>query len=103
MARELHKAARDTGEDEATHHGLMKMTPAMGTRHPRPRSSITVGFTRYLAISCRSRRDELRSTTFHEPPHDIRHRHAGPAGDIRPVATATASPSRATHPWQVSN
>jgi hypothetical protein len=48
MARELHKAARDTGEDEATHHGLMKMTAAMGTRHSRPRSSITVGFTRYL-------------------------------------------------------
>ena len=36
MARELRKAARDTGEDEATHHGLMKMTPAMGTRHPAP-------------------------------------------------------------------
>jgi hypothetical protein len=32
----------------------------------------------HLVISCGSRHDELRSTTFYEPPHDIRHRHAGP-------------------------
>ena len=27
MARELRKAARDTGEDVAAHHGLVKMIP----------------------------------------------------------------------------
>jgi hypothetical protein len=27
MARELRKAARDTGEDVAPHHGLVKMIP----------------------------------------------------------------------------
>ena len=32
----------------------------------------------HLLISCGSCHDELRSTTFYEPPHDIRHRQAGP-------------------------
>jgi hypothetical protein len=31
-----------------------------------------------LLISCGSCHDELRRTTFYEPPHDIRHRQAGP-------------------------
>ena len=39
MARELRKAARDTGEDVAAHHGLVKMIPQWerGTRAPRER------------------------------------------------------------------
>ena len=32
----------------------------------------------HLLISCGSCHDELRHTTFYEPPHDIRHRQAGP-------------------------
>jgi hypothetical protein len=32
----------------------------------------------HLLISCGSCHDELWSTTFYEPPHDIRHRQAGP-------------------------
>ena len=32
----------------------------------------------YLLISCGSCHDELRRTTFYEPPHDIKHRQAGP-------------------------
>jgi len=44
----------------------------------------------HLSISCQGCRAQLRSTTFYEPPHDIRHRQAGSvAGGIRPVATAT--------------
>jgi len=39
MARELRKAARDTGEDVAAHHGLVKMIPQWerGNRTPRER------------------------------------------------------------------
>ena len=39
MARELRKAARDTGEDVAAHHGLVKMIPQWerGARVPRER------------------------------------------------------------------
>ena len=39
MARELRKAARDTGEDVAAHHGLVKMIPhwERGDRAPRER------------------------------------------------------------------
>ena len=39
MARELRKAARDTGEDVAAHHGLVKMIPQWerGVRAPRER------------------------------------------------------------------
>jgi hypothetical protein len=32
----------------------------------------------HLWISCGSCHDLQRSTTFYEPPHDIRHRQAGP-------------------------
>jgi hypothetical protein len=39
MARELRKAAKDTGEDVAAHHGLVKMIPQWerGARAPRER------------------------------------------------------------------
>jgi transcriptional regulator with XRE-family HTH domain len=39
MARELRKAARDSGEDVAAHHGLVKMIPQWerGGRQPRER------------------------------------------------------------------
>jgi len=39
MARELRKAAKDTGEDVAAHHGLVKMIPQWerGNRAPRER------------------------------------------------------------------
>ena len=39
MARELRKAARDSGEDVAAHHGLVKMIPQweQGGRAPRER------------------------------------------------------------------
>ena len=39
MARELRKAARDTGENVAAHHGLVKMIPQWerGNRAPRER------------------------------------------------------------------
>ena len=39
MARELRKAARDSGEDVAAHHGLVKMIPQWerGSRAPRER------------------------------------------------------------------
>ena len=39
MARELRRAARDTGEDIAAHHGLVKMIPQWerGSRAPRER------------------------------------------------------------------
>ena len=36
----------------------------------------------HVLISCGSCHDELRSTTFYEPPHDIRHRQIGPRGVV---------------------
>jgi transcriptional regulator with XRE-family HTH domain len=47
MARELRKAARDTGEDVAAHHGLVKMIPQWerGDRAPRERYRL-----RYLKV-----------------------------------------------------
>jgi hypothetical protein len=45
----------------------------------------------HLLISCGSYHNELRSTTFYEPPHNIRHRQArSVAGVCRPVVTTTA-------------
>jgi hypothetical protein len=41
----------------------------------------------HLLISCGSRHDELQSTTFYEPPHDIKHRRSG-AGGLWLVAAA---------------
>jgi len=42
MARELRRAARDTGEDAAAHHGLVKMIPQWdrGDRVPCERSRL---------------------------------------------------------------
>ena len=37
MARELRKAARDTGEDVAAHHGLVKMIPQRERDNRTPR------------------------------------------------------------------
>jgi transcriptional regulator with XRE-family HTH domain len=37
MARELRKAARDSGEDVAAHHGLVKMIPQWERGHRAPR------------------------------------------------------------------
>ena len=37
MARELRKAARDTGEDVAAHHGLVKMIPQWERDNRTPR------------------------------------------------------------------
>jgi hypothetical protein len=47
----------------------------------------------HLLISCGSCHDERRSATFYEPPHDIRHRQAGPWLVVLgpwPTITATA-------------
>jgi hypothetical protein len=47
----------------------------------------------HLLISCGSFHDELRSTKFYVPPHDIRHRQAGPwRVALGPMATASAPP-----------
>ena len=37
MARELRRAARDTGEDVAAHHGLVKMIPQWERDNRTPR------------------------------------------------------------------
>ena len=60
MARELRNAARDTGEDVAAHHGLVKMIPQWerGNRVPRERYRLLylkifedmLGFSRGAAI-----------------------------------------------------
>lgn len=53
MARELRRAARDTGEDVAAHHGLVKMIPQWerGDRAPRER---------YRLLYLSDREDKIR-------------------------------------------
>ena len=52
----------------------------------------------HLLISCGRCHDQLRSTTFYEPPHDIRHRRAGPWRVVLVLVAPAAAPS-----WRVSN
>src|SRR5215469_15799701 len=61
MARELRKAARDTGEDVAAHHGLVKMIPQWerGDRAPRERYRLL-----YLKIFTDAARDLLPGMTL---------------------------------------
>ena len=47
----------------------------------------------HLLISCGSCHDELRSTTFYEPPHDIKHRQAGPWQVVLMSATDSVHPT----------
>ena len=59
MARELRKAARDSGEDVAAHHGLVKMIPQWerGDRAPRERYRLL-----YLKIFTDALRDQPHVT-----------------------------------------
>jgi len=36
----------------------------------------------HVWVSCRTCHDQLRQTTFYEPPHDIRHRQACPCRSV---------------------
>ena len=103
MARELRKAARDTGEDVAAHHGLVKMIPQWehGNRAPRERYRLL-----YLKIF----QDAVAShgmalgTDFALRLAEVRSRAAslpGP-GQIRALeAAALAEPRRTMTPAEI--
>ena len=91
MARELRKAARDSGEDVAAHHGLVKMIPQWerGNRAPRERYRLlyskifqdTIGGLSYgigLGTDFALRLGEVRSRAASLPgPGEIRALEAG--------------------------
>jgi transcriptional regulator with XRE-family HTH domain len=104
MARELRKAARDSGEDVAAHHGLVKMIPQWerGDRAPRERYRLLYLkiFTEALgglphgvdAVDLALRLAEVRSRAAHLP---------GP-GEIRALeAAALAMPRKTTTPAEI--
>ena len=49
MARELRKAARDSGEDVAAHHGLVKMIPQWERGHRAPRERYRLLYLKVFA------------------------------------------------------
>ena len=105
MARELRKAARDTGEEVAAHHGLVKMIPQWerGNRAPRERYRLL-----YLKIF----QDALGScsqgmalgTDFALRLAEVRSRAAGLPGpdQVRALeAAALARPRRTMTPAEI--
>ena len=106
MARELRKAARDSGEDVAAHHGLVKMIPQWerGDRAPRERYRLLYLkiFTDMLgdlphgmdAVDLATRLVEVHSRAASLPrPGEIRRLEA--AALARPRATLTSAEIRA--------
>ena len=104
MARELRKVAKDSGEDIAAHHGLVKMIPQWerGDRAPRERYRLLYLkiFTDALgglphgvdAVDLATRLAEIRSRAANLP---------GP-GQIRALeAAALARPRKAMAPAQI--
>jgi transcriptional regulator with XRE-family HTH domain len=105
MARELRKAARDSGEDVAAHHGLVKMIPQWerGNRAPRERYRLLYlkifqdalgGWSQGMALGTDFvlRLAEVRSRAASLP---------GP-GQIRALeAAALAKPKRARTPSEI--
>jgi len=104
LARELRKAAKDSGEDIAAHHGLVKMIPQWerGDRAPRERYRLLYLkiFTDALgglphgvdAVDLATRLAEVRSRAANLP---------GP-GQVRALeAAALAKPRKAMAPAQI--
>ena len=105
MALELRKAARDTGEDVAAHHGLVKMIPQWerGNRAPRERYRLLYlkifqdalgGLSQGMALSTdfALRLAEVRSRAVSLP---------GP-GEIRALeAAALAKPKKTLTPAEI--
>jgi transcriptional regulator with XRE-family HTH domain len=105
MARELRKAARDTGEDVAAHHGLVKMIPQWerGARAPRERyrllylkvfGDMAGNLSRGMALGVDfvSRLAEFRSRAASLPA----------PGEIRALETAAlARPGRTLTPAEI--
>jgi hypothetical protein len=105
MARELRKAARDTGEDVAAHHGLVKMIPQWerGARAPRERYRLL-----YLKIFEGTLGDLSHAMApvaeFVDRLAGVRSRAAGLPGpdEIRALeATALARPKRTLTPAEI--
>jgi transcriptional regulator with XRE-family HTH domain len=107
MARELRKVARDSGEDVAAHHGLVKMIPQWerGNRVPRERyrllyrqifAGVLGDLSQGMALGTDAalRLAEVRSRTARLPgPDEIRALEA--AALARPRETMTAAEIRA--------
>jgi hypothetical protein len=105
MARELRKAARDTGEEVAAHHGLVKMIPQWerGNRAPRERYRLL-----YLKIFQDTlggwSRGTALGTDFALRLAEVRSRAASlpGAGDIRALeAAALARPKKTLTPAEI--
>jgi len=105
MARELRKAARDSGEDVAAHHGLVKMIPQWerGNRAPRERYRLLYLKIFQDALGSRSQGMAL-GTDFALRLAEVRSRAAslpGP-GQIRALeAAALAKPKKTRTPAEI--
>jgi hypothetical protein len=104
MARELRKAARDTGEDVAAHHGLVKMIPQWerGARAPRERyrllylkifdDALSFSHAATVGVDFAVRLAELRSRADSLPG----------AGEVKALETAAlAKPRRTRTPAEI--
>jgi hypothetical protein len=105
MARELRKAARDTGEDVAAHHGLVKMIPQWerGNRAPRERYRLLYLKIFEDALGGLSRGVAL-GTDFALRLAEVRSRAAGlpGPGEIRALeAAALARPKKTLPPAEI--
>jgi hypothetical protein len=105
MARELRKVARDSGEDVAAHHGLVKMIPQWerGNRIPRERYRLLYlkifadtlsDLSRGMALGTNAllRLAEIRSRAAHLP---------GPDEIIALEAAALAKPRKTMSPAEI--
>ena len=105
MARELRKAARDTGEDVAAHHGLVKMIPQWerGNRAPRERYRLLY-LKVFKDIAAEASPGMALGADFAVRLAEVRSRAAslpGP-GEIRALeAAALAKPRTTTTPAQI--
>ena len=105
MARELRKAARDSGEDVAAHHGLVRMIPQWerGNRVPRERYRLLyrqifgsglgdLSRAMALGVEVELRLAEVRSRAARLPD----------AGEIRALeAAALAKPRKTMTPAEI--
>jgi len=105
MARELRKIAKDSGEDVAAHHGLVKMIPQWerGNRVPRERYQLL--YRKIFGSALGDLSQEMAfSTDFVLRLAEVRARAARLPGpdEIRAVeAAALAKPSEATTPAEI--
>jgi hypothetical protein len=104
MARELRKAARNTGEDVAAHHGLVKMIPQWerGARAPRERYRLL--YLKIFEDAAAFSRGAAVGVDFAVQLGEVRSRASSlpDSGEVRALeAAALAKPRRTRTPAEI--